>query len=155
MTETHLPREIAKPPNRICALLKQNAMRERSGHPANYLRYARKTCQSIPGGSFGPSIVLVHDGPLQPLQPVCVGISQPGRYPDIMAMTRAKALAARNLQAASLATQADFSLSLKHKPQRSVAATKSFLTHVVAALAGLHGLQQNPPRHLRTVTGTR
>lgn len=155
MTETDKAREIAENPDRVGAFLQQTvATREPSGHPANCLGYARKTRQGIPGGSCSPSIASVHGGPLQPPQPFCLGISQPGRYPDIMAMTRAKAVAARNLQAASLEIQTDFHLPLKYKPERSVAATGTLPTVVVAALARHIGRQKTTLRHLRIVTRT-
>lgn len=164
MTQTHMAREIAEIPGLVESLLRHNkntladigrAMRAldpqllttvargSSDHAATYLKYACEILTGVPVGSVGPSVASVYGAKLRLPRTVSVGISQSGRSPDIVTMTRASAsagattLAITNHPDAPLGADADFCLPLGCGPEQSVAATKTFVTSVVAALAML------------------
>lgn len=164
MTETHMAREIAEIPDRVRELLTRNAAtlddigaalrahdpqlvtsvaRGSSDHAATYLKYACEILIGVPVASVGPSVASVYGVPLRLPRTLCVGISQSGKSPDIVAMTGAsasagaKTLAITNHPEAPLGATADFCLPLGCGPEQSVAATKTFVTSVVAALAML------------------
>ncbi|SUZ32699.1 Glutamine--fructose-6-phosphate aminotransferase [isomerizing] [Roseibaca ekhonensis] len=164
MTETHMAREIAEIPDRVREMLTCNAAtlddigaalrahdpqlvtsvaRGSSDHAATYMKYACEILTGVPVASVGPSVASVYGVPLRLPRTLCVGISQSGKSPDIVAMTRAsasagaKTLAITNHPEAPLGATADFCLPLGCGPEQSVAATKTFVTSVVAALAML------------------
>ena len=164
MTQTYMAREIAEIPDRLRDMLTLNAAtlrqigaalrahdpqlvttvaRGSSDHAATYLKYACEILTGVPVASVGPSVASVYGVPLRLPRALCVGISQSGQSPDIVTMTRAsaqagaKTLAITNHPDAPLGAAADFCLPLACGPEQSVAATKSFVTSVVAALAML------------------
>jgi len=164
MTQTHMAREISEIPVLVDGLLTRNAdtlaeigqamrvldpqllttvARGSSDHAASYLKYACEILTGVPVGSVGPSVASVYGAKLRLPRTVSVGISQSGRSPDIVTMTRASAaagaitLAITNHPEAPLGADADYCLPLGCGPEQSVAATKTFVTSVVAALAML------------------
>lgn len=164
MTQTHMAREIAEIPQRVSDLLGSNAAalselgaemrafdpqllttvaRGSSDHAATYLKYACEILTGVPVASVGPSVASVYGVPLRLPRTLCVGISQSGRSPDIVTMTAAsatagaKTLAITNHPEAPLGDSADFCLPLGCGTEQSVAATKTFVTSVVAAVAML------------------
>ena len=56
-----------------------------SDHAATYLKYAVELVAGVPVASVGPSVASVYGRPLRLGGAVCVGISQSGRSPDILA----------------------------------------------------------------------
>jgi glucosamine--fructose-6-phosphate aminotransferase (isomerizing) len=72
---------------------------------------------------------------------ICIGISQSGRSPDIVEMMRgagaggALTLAVTNSAGSPMAEVCDHTLALGAGEERSVAATKTFVTSVLAGLA--------------------
>jgi len=164
MTQTHMAREIAEIPQRVSDLLGNNAAalaelgaelrafdpqllttvaRGSSDHAATYLKYACEILTGVPVASVGPSVASVYGVSLRLPRTLCVGISQSGRSPDIVTMTAAsatagaKTLAITNHPEAPLGDSADFCLPLGCGTEQSVAATKTFVTSVVAAVAML------------------
>lgn len=164
MTQTHMAREIAQIPALLREMLAQNApafaaigaelraqdpqlvttvARGSSDHAATYLKYACEIMMGVPVASVGPSVASVYGVALRLPRTLCVAISQSGQSPDIVTMTRASAvagartLAITNHPTAPLGTAADFCLPLGCGPEQSVAATKTFVSSVVAALAML------------------
>lgn len=112
-----------------------------SDHAATYLKYVVELVAGIPVASVGPSVASIYGRRLRLDGAACVGISQSGRSPDIVEMMRsgreggALTLAIVNDAASPLAEAVDHALALHAGPERSVAATKTFVVSVTAALA--------------------
>ncbi len=111
-----------------------------SDHVATYFKYASELILGIPVASVGPSIASIYKQKLKLEKTACVSISQSGKSPDIVEMAGmarkqgALSIAITNDSFSPLATQADYTLNLHAGPERSVAATKTFVTSAVAAI---------------------
>ena len=125
-----------------------------SDHAATYAKYAVETRIGVPVASAAPSVASVYASPLSVQGAACIAISQSGRSPDLLAsVSNLKAggawvLALVNDEDSPLAEIADELFALGAGPERSVAATKSFIAslaaiaRLVAAWSGddvLHG----------------
>jgi fructoselysine-6-P-deglycase FrlB-like protein len=125
----------AAPPVRIvtCA-------RGSSDHAATYGKYLLETFIGTPVASAAPSIASVFQAPVTAGEALCIAISQSGRSPDLLATVEAQKAAGAyvvalvNDETSPLAALADVCIGLKAGPERSVAATKSYIT-ALAALA--------------------
>ncbi len=124
------------PPARIvtCA-------RGSSDHAASYGKYLIETLIGIPVASAAPSVASVFAAPVAPGSALCIAISQSGRSPDLLATVRAHqdagayVVAFVNDETSPLAEMADTLIGLKAGPERSVAATKSYITALAAFVA--------------------
>lgn len=124
------------PPARIvtCA-------RGSSDHAASYGKYLIETLIGIPVASAAPSVASVFAAPVAPGSALCIAISQSGRSPDLLATVRAHqeagahVVAFVNDESSPLAALADTCIGLKAGPERSVAATKSYIASLVAFVA--------------------
>lgn len=112
-----------------------------SDHAALYAKYVIETHRRVPVASMAPSIVSVEDAPPRDLSDALViAISQSGRSPDIVANAAAaraagaRVLALVNVVDSPLADAATDVLPLLAGPERSVAATKSFIASLSAVL---------------------
>jgi glucosamine--fructose-6-phosphate aminotransferase (isomerizing) len=111
-----------------------------SDHAANFLKYAIELTAGVPVASLGPSIVSIYGRVLKLDRAASITISQSGKSPDIVAMAEAARkggalnFALTNTAGSPLAAAADFTIDLKAGPEKSVAATKSFVNSVVAGL---------------------
>lgn len=159
---THMAREIAEIPDAAARFLVGNAealvrigaairaldpslivtvARGSSDHAATYLKYAAELAAGVPVASVGPSVASVYGRALRLDRAVCIAISQSGQSPDIVAMlasarsSGALSIAITNAPGSPLAMAADHCLPLLAGPETSVAATKSFASSVLAALA--------------------
>ncbi|WP_185984268.1 SIS domain-containing protein [Aureimonas mangrovi] len=116
-----------------------------SDHAATYWKYAAEIATGRPVASIGPSIVSVYGARLDLAGQAALAISQSGRSPDIVALLDAarrggaETIALVNAEDAPLSQGATWPLALHAGPERSVAATKSFVVAVVAALSILAG----------------
>ncbi|WP_279482901.1 SIS domain-containing protein [Aureimonas sp. SK2] len=114
-----------------------------SDHAATYFKYAGEILTGRPVASLGPSVVSVYGTRLHLEGQAALAISQSGRSPDIVALLSAaraggaETIAIGNVEGSPLLEAAHWQLPLKAGPERSVAATKSFATSVVAGLAVL------------------
>ena len=112
-----------------------------SDHSATYFKYACEITAGVPVASLGPSIASIYRAPLKLAGAASVAVSQSGRSPDLLALfeaTRtagAAGIALVNVEDAPLAEMADAFVPLRAGPERSVAATKSFIAAAVAGLA--------------------
>jgi glutamine---fructose-6-phosphate transaminase (isomerizing) len=112
-----------------------------SDHAAAFLKYAIELTVGVPVASLGPSIVSIYGRTLRLERAAAISISQSGRSPDIVTLAEtarqggALSLALTNTADSPLGAAADFTIDLKAGPERSVAATKSFVSSVVAGLA--------------------
>lgn len=110
-----------------------------SDHAAGYLKYLLEITTGTPVASIGPSIASVYDAPLRLAGGALVTISQSGKSPDLVALqasakkSGALTIALVNVVDSPVAAAADIVVPLEAGPERSVAATKSF---VAAAAAG-------------------
>jgi glucosamine--fructose-6-phosphate aminotransferase (isomerizing) len=112
-----------------------------SDHAATYLKYAAELVAGVPVASVGPSVASIYGRPLRLEGAVCLGISQSGQSPDIVEMMKgagaggALTVAVTNFGDSPMAAACDHTLPLRAGPERSVAATKTFVASVLAALA--------------------
>ena len=112
-----------------------------SDHAATYFKYAAELTLGLPVASIGPSIASIYGAKLKLGGAACVGISQSGQSPDIVAMAQsaheqgALAVAITNDPASPLARASDHCLNIHAGAERSVAATKTFVTSAVAGVA--------------------
>jgi glutamine---fructose-6-phosphate transaminase (isomerizing) len=124
-----------------------------SDHAATYLKYAVELTAGVPVASVGPSVASVYGRPLRLRGAACIGISQSGASPDIVAMMRAAreagalTLAITNTPGAAIAQAADFCLPMVAGVETSVAATKTFVASVLAGLALVAHWQQDQALH--------
>ncbi|WP_170753268.1 SIS domain-containing protein [Ruegeria lacuscaerulensis] len=111
-----------------------------SDHACSYLKYASELLLGLPVASVGPSVSSIYGADLMARGAVCLSVSQSGQSPDIVGLTRslrssgAVALAITNNSESRLADVADAMLPLHAGPELSVAATKTFVTSLVAGL---------------------
>jgi glucosamine--fructose-6-phosphate aminotransferase (isomerizing) len=112
-----------------------------SDHAATYLKYVAELAAGVPVASVGPSVASIYGRRLRLDGAVCLGISQSGQSPDIVEMMRsageggALTVAITNVAASPMAAACDHTLALHAGPERSVAATKTFVSSVLASLA--------------------
>ena len=109
-----------------------------SDHAATYAKYLVETRLGVVTASLSPSVGSVYAAPLQLRGALFLAISQSGRSPDLLRNAEAaRAAGARvvalvNVEDSPLAALADAVLPLGAGPERSVAATKSYLASLSA-----------------------
>ncbi|NGP19024.1 SIS domain-containing protein [Devosia aurantiaca] len=112
-----------------------------SDHASAYLKYAIELTLGLPVASVGPSIASIYGRDLKLDRAVAIAVSQSGKSPDIVGMAQsakrsgATTIAITNTPASPLAEASDFTIDLHAGVEKSVAATKTFVTSVVAGLA--------------------
>lgn len=112
-----------------------------SDHAASYLKYMLEIETGTPVVSIGPSVASVYRAPLQLSRAALVTVSQSGTSPDLVALqASAKAsgaltIAMVNVVESPAARGADIVVPLEAGPEKSVAATKSFIAAAVAGAA--------------------
>lgn len=112
-----------------------------SDHAASYLKYCIELASGVPVASVGPSVASVYGRVLRLSGAACIGISQSGRSPDLVEMMRAAGaggaltIAITNQPEAPMAATSRHCLPLCAGEERSVAATKTFVTSALAGLA--------------------
>ncbi|MCD7058814.1 SIS domain-containing protein [Pelagibacterium xiamenense] len=120
-----------------------------SDHAASYLKYACELTTGIPVASIGPSIASIYGMDLKLERAGAISISQSGKSPDIIAMLEsakrsgAVAVAITNTPVSPLADAADHVIDICAGEEKSVAATKTFVTSAVAGLAVLAHLHKD------------
>ncbi len=109
-----------------------------SDHAATYARYLAETRLGILSSSLSPSIFSVFNAPLSLRDMLCLVISQSGRSPDLLAAAAAArdsgaiVVALVNDPDSPLAEIASVVLPQSAGPEKSAAATKSFITSLSA-----------------------
>jgi glutamine---fructose-6-phosphate transaminase (isomerizing) len=120
-----------------------------SDHAAAFLKYAVELTAGIPVCSVGPSIVSIYGKELKLAGCASIAVSQSGMSPDIVALARsarhggALGFALTNTAGSPLAEASDHTIDLSAGPERSVAATKSFVSSVAAGLGLLAHWQRD------------
>lgn len=119
-----------------------------SDHACAYLKYASELILRKPMASVGPSVSSIYGVDLDAKGALCIAVSQSGQSPDIVQMTAslraggALTVAVTNNPSSRLAGVANATLPIHAGPELSVAATKTFVTSLVAGLwliAGIKG----------------
>ncbi|HZY68601.1 MAG TPA: SIS domain-containing protein, partial [Devosia sp.] len=111
-----------------------------SDHASAFLKYSIELVAGIPVASIGPSVVSIYGRELKLDRCAAIAISQSGKSPDIVAMEQAArrggalCIALTNTAGSPLAMAADLAVDLRAGAETSVAATKSFVSSVVAGL---------------------
>ncbi|HEX4387410.1 MAG TPA: SIS domain-containing protein [Steroidobacteraceae bacterium] len=109
-----------------------------SDHAATYARYLIETRLGVLTSSTAPSVSSVYEATTDLSGTVMLAISQSGASPDLLAaVASARAAGARivalvNAESSPLAQLADDLLPLHAGPERSVAATKSYIASLAA-----------------------
>lgn len=112
-----------------------------SDHAATYAKYLIETLVGIPTASAALSVASLYDAPAVPGNRLCLAISQSGQSPDLLATVEhqraagAFVVALVNAEDSPLAALADAVIPLKAGPERSVAATKSYICSLAAIAA--------------------
>jgi glucosamine--fructose-6-phosphate aminotransferase (isomerizing) len=159
---THMRREIEEIPQAAARLLDQSGAvlreagraigardphflvtvaRGSSDHAATFMKYAVELTAGLAVASVGPSIASVYGRKLRLAGSTCLAISQSGKSPDIVAMAEgardggALTVALTNTAGSPLAEACDHAIDIMAGPERSVAATKTFVNSAVAGLA--------------------
>lgn len=110
-----------------------------SDNAAAFLKYLTEIELGVPCASVGASVASVYGAPLRVRNGLAVTISQSGKSPDIIALQQAArksgafTVAVVNVANSPAALSADLCLPLHAGPEKSVAATKSFVVSLVAA----------------------
>ncbi|WP_329742161.1 SIS domain-containing protein [Dyella sp. A6] len=135
-----------------------------SDHAAAYAKYVFETRLGLITASASPSISSIYDADLKLDGALFIAISQSGKSPDLLRSAQAAkdagalVLALVNVEDSPLATLADTVIPLHAGPERSVAATKSYLATLAAVLqlvahwsddATLHAVIARLPDDLR------
>ncbi|NKX43105.1 SIS domain-containing protein [Roseicyclus persicicus] len=189
MSDSQMRREIAEIPEAVARLLDRadapvraaaaamraadpavllTVARGSSDHACTYLKYVSELLLGLPVASVGPSVASVYGARLRVRGAVALAVSQSGQSPDIVEMTRslgaggALTVALTNDAGSRLAGVAGQVIDICAGPERSVAATKTFVTSALAGLwllaevkgdrdllAAIHGL----PAVLETARG--
>lgn len=109
-----------------------------SDHAATFAKYAIETRIGVPVASAAPSVASVYGSALSADGALCIAISQSGRSPDLLATVEGLkdagvyVLALVNDTESPLCDLADEVFGLAAGPERSVAATKSFIGSLAA-----------------------
>ncbi len=112
-----------------------------SDHVTAFLKYSCELTAGIPVASLGPSVASIYGVNLKLGSAATLSISQSGKSPDIVSMTKAAresgalTIAITNVFNSDLAHVSDLPIDILAGPERSVAATKSFVSSAVAGLA--------------------
>ncbi|MEL7213398.1 MAG: SIS domain-containing protein [Pseudomonadota bacterium] len=120
-----------------------------SDHAATYLKYASELILRRPMASVGPSVTSIYGVELNAQDTVGIAVSQSGQSPDIVRLTEAlrrngaHTVAITNDHTSRLAAAANSTLPIHAGPELSVAATKTFVTSLVAGLWFLAELKRD------------
>lgn len=112
-----------------------------SDHASSFIKYAIELTAGVPVASVGPSVMSIYGKELKFKQFATIAISQSGKSPDIVALAKsakasgALSFALTNTANSPLAATSDFTIDLRAGPEKSVPATKSFVSSIVAGLS--------------------
>ncbi len=110
-----------------------------SDHAAGYLKYLVEIALGVPCASVGASVASIYGASLKVSNGLAITISQSGKSPDIVALQAAAGLSGAltvalvNDPDSPAGDNADVCMPLHAGPEKSVAATKSFIVSLVAA----------------------
>lgn len=125
----------ARPPSAILTVARGS-----SDHAALFMKYLWETQFGLIVSSVHPSVYTLYQAPMQVSNSIMIALSQSGQGPDICEVIRygreheAFTLALVNQTDSPLAAMAEYLLPLHCGPEQSVAATKSYVAMLLAAL---------------------
>ncbi|ASP32677.1 SIS domain-containing protein [Labrenzia sp. VG12] len=156
---THMRREIEEIPDAARRLLADGApeireiaaragapvflasvARGSSDHAATFLKYAAEIYLGLAMASLGPSVSSIYSGRVKLNQALVIAISQSGASPDILSVVEsadkqgAFTVGLTNTADSALARLSKATVDIGAGPERSVAATKTFVNSVLAGL---------------------
>lgn len=137
-----------------CAIV--TCARGSSDHAATYGKYLFETHLGLITASAAPSVTSIYQAQPQLKGMLFIAVSQSGKSPDLLAsVSQAKAsgaltLALVNVADSPLAELADIVIPLRAGSERSVAATKSYLS-TLSALLHLTAVWSNKPELLNAL----
>lgn len=111
-----------------------------SDHAATFAKYLVETRLGVITASLAPSVASVYGAAPRAAGALCLAISQSGKSPDLLATVRAAkkagayCVALVNVPDSPLAELADSFIPLMAGPERSVAATKSYIASLAAII---------------------
>lgn len=111
-----------------------------SDHACTFLKYALELELGLPVASIGPSVASIYGAELRLTQSLTLAVSQSGQSPDIVAMAEAAtkngslSVAITNDAVSPLTRACAHTIDIHAGAERSVAATKTFVTSAVAGL---------------------
>jgi glucosamine--fructose-6-phosphate aminotransferase (isomerizing) len=159
ITESHLYHEIHEQPHVLEALLRQEevtirqlvaaiqqreinyvliAARGTSDNAGRYANYLMGTFNALPVALAAPSLYTIYKRPPKLKNALVLGISQSGKSPDIVSVLEdakqqgALTVAITNVAESDLASHADFVVDLHAGVERSIAATKTYTSELMA-----------------------
>ncbi|MEP1613702.1 MAG: SIS domain-containing protein [Roseobacter sp.] len=168
--DTHMRREILEIPQAVETLLANGALsmstaaqalqgvdpafiitiaRGSSDHAATFFKYACELMAGVPVASIGPSVASIYDCRLALKNSACLSVSQSGKSPDIVQMTKmakeegALSIALTNHVDSDLAKVSRHAMDLHAGAELSVAATKTFVNSIVSSIWLLAEWQQD------------
>lgn len=163
---SHMARETAEIPTAFAAMLRANEAQAKaigeqmraknpnlfvtiargsSDHAASFLKYAIELTTHLPVASIAPSTASIYGATLCLDRAIALAISQSGQSPDLVAATSmarrggAWTLGLVNQLESPLADAAQKALGVSAGPEKSIAATKSFVNSVGLGLLLLAG----------------
>jgi len=156
---THMRREIEEIPDAARRLLAEahphireiaakagapvflaSVARGSSDHAATFLKYASEIYLGLAMASLGPSVSSIYGGKVKLDQALVIAISQSGASPDILSVVEsasgqgAYTVGLTNTAASDLAKLSRATVDICAGPERSVAATKTFVNSILAGL---------------------
>lgn len=129
------------------------AGRGTSDHAATFGRYLFETVVGLPTGLAAPSVTSVYNAPLDWRGGLLIAVSQSGQSPDIVSVVSAAraagavTIAVTNAPNSPLADAAEHVIDCRSGPERSVAATKTYVAELVVLAAIVDRLR--PQEELR------
>jgi len=166
ITESHLYREIHEQPDVLESMIRYEvgtikqlaaeiarreinyvliAARGTSDNAGRYANYLFGAYNGLPVALATPSLYTIYQRPPRLKNALVIGISQSGKSPDIVSVVEdakrqgALTAAITNFGDSDLARQADFVVGLNAGIERSVAATKTYTSELMAiAMLGAH-----------------
>lgn len=112
-----------------------------SDHAAYFLKYACEQTLGVPVASLGPSLSSIYGITPRLQGAAALAISQSGKSPDIVSLAEAckngggLTIALANTCPSPLTDASDIAIDIEAGPEKSVAATKSFVNSIVAGLS--------------------
>lgn len=143
---TEIGRQLAARRPRFALL----AARGTSDHAALYTKYLVETVLAMPAGLVSPSTYTIYRARPDLTDVLFVAVSQSGRSPDLVQSLitarecGALTLAVTNDAGSDLATAAEAHVDIAAGPERSVAATKTYTTELLALYLVVAGLAGRP-----------
>lgn len=170
MSQTHMQREVLEIPEAAARLLELGAAqaenfateflkaqpsmiatigRGSSDHAAYFLKYAFEITLGIPVASLGPSLASLYGASMHLKNTAAIAISQSGKSPDIVSLAQSVtqsgslSIALVNSVPSPLSDACSHVLDIGAGPEKSVAATKSFVNSIVAGLMLLAAISKD------------